>query len=87
MFNRLENAAMRTTHWIDRSRRQIDRYDHHGQCMTGSGSARFCLCKTSEQAEKIVSDLRTIGGMRAYYAQSWQSSEIEEQLKEIRNEL
>ena len=87
MFNRLENAAMRTTNWIDRSRRQIDRYDHHGQCMTGSGSARFCLCKTSEQAEKIVSELRTIGGMRAYYAQSWQSSEIEEQLKEIRNEL
>jgi len=87
MFNRLENAAMRTTDWIDRSRRQIDRYDHHGQCMTGSGSARFCLCETSEQAEKIVRELRTIGGMRAYYAQSWQSSEIEEQLKEIRNEL
>ena len=87
MFNRLENAAMRTTNWIDRSRRQIDRYDHHGQCMTGSGSARFCLCTTSEQAEKIVSELRTIGGMRAYYAQSWKSAEIEEQLKEIRNEL
>ena len=86
MFNRLESAATRTTDWIGRSRRWIDRYDHRGQCMSGSGSARFCLCRTREQAEKIVSELRTNGGMRAYYAQSWQSSGIEEQIKGIRNE-
>ncbi len=86
MFNRLEVAARRTTEWIDRSRMWMDRYDHHGQCMSGSGSARFCLCTTRDQAEKIVSELRTNGGMRAFYAQSWQSSGVEEQVNRIRNE-
>ncbi len=86
VFNRLETAAMRCTDWIDRSRKRIDRYDHRGQCMSGSGSARFCLCSTREQAEKIVSELQTNGGVRAYYAQSWQSSGIDEQVKRIRNE-
>ena len=86
VFNRLESAAMLTTEWIDKSRKWIDRYDHHGQCMTGSGSARFCLCATREQAEKIVGELRTNGGMRAFYAHTWQSSGIEEQLLRIRNE-
>ncbi len=86
VFNRLEAAAMRTTEWIERSRMWIDRYDHHGQCMTGSGSARFCLCATRDQAEKIVSELRTNGGMRAFYAQTWQSLGVEEQVRRIRNE-
>ena len=86
MFNRLESAAIRTTDWIERSRRWIDLYDHRGQCMSGSGSARFCLCTTREQAEKIVNDLRTNGRMRAFYAQSWQSSGIKEQYTGIRNE-
>ena len=87
VFNRLENAAMGTTEWISRSRKRIDRYDHHGQCMSGSGSARFCLCATSEQAEKIVSELRTDGGMRAYYAHTWQSLGVEEQVKRIRKRI
>lgn len=86
VFNRLEKAAMRTTDWIGRTRKRIDRYNHRGQCMTGSGSARFCLCTTRDQAEKIASELRTNGGMRAYYAQSWQSSGIEEQINRVRNE-
>ena len=86
VFNRLETAAMRCTDWIDRSRKRIDRYDHRGQCMSGSGSARFCLCSTREQAEKIVSELQTNRGLRAYYAQSWQSLGIDEQVKRIRNE-
>jgi 4-diphosphocytidyl-2-C-methyl-D-erythritol kinase len=86
VFNRLETAAMRCTDWIDRSRKRIDRYDHRGQCMSGSGSARFCLCSTREQAEKIVCELQTNRGVRAYYAQSWQSSGIDEQVQRIRNE-
>ena len=86
VFNRLETAAMRCTDWIDRSRKRIDRYDHRGQCMSGSGSARFCLCSTREQAEKIVSELQTNRGLRAYYAQSWQSLGLDEQVKRIRNE-
>jgi 4-diphosphocytidyl-2-C-methyl-D-erythritol kinase len=86
VFNRLETPAMTTTEWVGRSRRWIDRYHHHGQSMSGSGSARFCLCATRDQAEKIVTELRTNGGMRAFYAQSWQSSGVEEQIRRIRNE-
>jgi len=86
MFNRLEEPAMQITDWIDMSRKRIDRYDHHGQCLSGSGSARFCLCSSREQAENIVNELHLNGGMRAYYAPSWQSSGIEEQYNRIRNE-
>ncbi len=86
VFNRLETAAMRCTDWIDSSRKRFDRYDHRGQCMSGSGSARFCLCSSREQAEKIVSELHINRGVRAYYAQSWQSSGIDEQVRRIRNE-
>jgi 4-diphosphocytidyl-2-C-methyl-D-erythritol kinase len=86
IFNRLEESAKQITDWIDRSRKRIDRYDHHGQCLSGSGSARFCLCSSREQAENIVNELQTNGGMRAYYAQSWQSLGIEVQYNRIRNE-
>ena len=86
VFNRLEEPAIQITDWIDRSRKRIDRYNHHGQCLSGSGSARFCLCGSREQAENIVNELQLRGGMRAYYAQSWQSSGIEEQYYRIRNE-
>lgn len=85
LTNRLEQAAEGTTDWIDRSRKQINRYDHHGQCLSGSGSARFCLCTTREQAEKVASEIRLQGEMRAYCVQSWQSPSIEEQLIRIRN--
>jgi 4-diphosphocytidyl-2-C-methyl-D-erythritol kinase len=85
LTNRLEQAAAGTTFWIDRSRMQLNRYDHHGQCLSGSGSARFCLCTTREQAEKIASEIRLQGEMRAYCVQSWQSPSIEEQIIRIRN--
>ena len=84
-FNQLEGAAMRTSEWVGRSIRWIDRYDHHGQCMSGSGSARFCLCATREEAEKIVRDVLTQGEMRAYCAPSWQAPGINEQIARIRN--
>ena len=86
IFNRLEEPAKQITDWIDRSRMQIDRYDHRGQCLSGSGSARFCLCGSREQAENIVNELRSNGGMRAYYAPSWQSLGIAEQYNRVRNE-
>lgn len=85
LFNRLEEAANRTTNWIERSRRQIDRYDHHGQCLSGSGSARFCLCGTQAEAEKIAREIQAQGEIRAYCATSWQSPGIEEQIARLRN--
>ena len=85
VMNRLEQAAARTTEWIDRSSKRINRYHHLGQCLSGSGSARFCLCASHEQAERITSEIRLQGEMRAYCVQSWQSPGIEEQLQRIRN--
>jgi 4-diphosphocytidyl-2-C-methyl-D-erythritol kinase len=85
VMNRLEPAAAKTNAWIGRSSRRIDRYDHHGQCLSGSGSARFCLCESQEQAEKIATEIGLEGEMRAYWAQSWQSPGIEDQIMGIRN--
>lgn len=84
LLNRLESAAERTNKWIATGRNWIDRYDHLGQCMSGSGSARFCLCTGALQAEKIATDIRSKGGMRAYCVESWQSPGIEEQIRGIR---
>ncbi|MFY7876452.1 MAG: 4-(cytidine 5'-diphospho)-2-C-methyl-D-erythritol kinase [Pirellula sp.] len=81
LFNRLEEPAMRTTEWILSSRRQLDRYNHHGQSLSGSGSARFCLCESTEQAEKIAREIQQQGLMRAFSASSWQSPGMDEQAK------
>ncbi|MEQ1827256.1 MAG: 4-(cytidine 5'-diphospho)-2-C-methyl-D-erythritol kinase [Pirellula sp.] len=83
--NGLETAAAATNIWIDRSRSWIDRYDHHGQSLSGSGSARFCLCESHEQAEKIATEISLHGDMRAFCLQSWQSPGIAEQINGIRD--
>ena len=83
LFNRLEDPAMRTTEWILSSRRQLDRYNHHGQSLSGSGSARFCLCESAEQAEKIAREIQQQGEMRAFSTSSWQSPGMAEQAKNI----
>ena len=83
LFNRLEMPAMRTTEWILCSRKQLDRYNHHGQSLSGSGSARFCLCESTEQAEKIAREIQQKGEMRAFSTSSWQSPGIDEQAKNI----
>ena len=70
MFNDLESPASQVTEFIERSRNWIDRYDHLGQCMSGSGSARFCLCDSHEQAEKIANGVR-LNGARAYVVRPW----------------
>jgi 4-diphosphocytidyl-2-C-methyl-D-erythritol kinase len=85
LFNRLEAPAMCATEWIDGATRRLNRYSHRGQCLSGSGSARFCLCSSHEEAEKIASELMSQGEMRAYCAQSWHAPGIEEQIARIRN--
>jgi 4-diphosphocytidyl-2-C-methyl-D-erythritol kinase len=82
--NDLEAPAEQVTEWILRARRWIDRYDHHGQVMSGSGSARFCLCKSHEQAEKIKTEIQRESSVRAYAVQLWQQQSLEQQLLSIR---
>jgi 4-diphosphocytidyl-2-C-methyl-D-erythritol kinase len=79
MFNDLESPACEVTDYIERSRNWIDRYDHLGQCMSGSGSARFCLCDSHEQAEKIANGIRS-NGARAYVVRPWIQPSLQSQL-------
>ena len=85
LFNRLEVPATSATDWVSGATRRLNRYNHRGQSLSGSGSARFCLCSSHEEAEKIASELMSQGEMRAYCAQSWQSPGIDEQIARIRN--
>jgi 4-diphosphocytidyl-2-C-methyl-D-erythritol kinase len=79
MFNDLESPASQVTALIERSRNWIDRYDHLGQCMSGSGSARFCLCDSHEQAEKIANGVR-LNGARAYVVRPWIQPSLQSQI-------
>ncbi len=84
LYNRLEPAAALCTDWIARSASRFDRYNPLGRCLTGSGSARFCLCSTREQAETIASGLRSFGDFRVYSASTWFSPSIEIQADRLR---
>jgi 4-diphosphocytidyl-2-C-methyl-D-erythritol kinase len=78
MFNDLESPASQVNPYIDRSRNWIDRYDHLGQCMSGSGSARFCLCSSYDQAEKIANGVR-LNEARAYVVRPWIQPSLQSQ--------
>ncbi|MFN7451123.1 MAG: 4-(cytidine 5'-diphospho)-2-C-methyl-D-erythritol kinase [Pirellula sp.] len=84
LHNDLEAPAEQVTEWILRARKWIDRYDHHGQAMSGSGSARFCLCRSHEQAETINTEIQRESSVRAYAVQLWQQPSLEQQLLSIR---
>jgi 4-diphosphocytidyl-2-C-methyl-D-erythritol kinase len=84
LHNDLEAPAEQVTEWILRARKWIDRYDHHGQAMSGSGSARFCLCRSHEQAESIKTEIQRESSVRAYAVQLWQQPSLEQQLLSIR---
>ncbi|XZE37048.1 4-(cytidine 5'-diphospho)-2-C-methyl-D-erythritol kinase [Pirellulaceae bacterium SH501] len=71
LYNALEYPAEQVTDWISRAGRWIDRYDQFGQALSGSGSARFCLCRSGEQAERVVRELKSQGTVRAYAVRPW----------------
>ena len=79
LYNRLDVAAVQTTQWVQRTAQRIDRFHPHGQCLSGSGSARFCLLSDRAQAEMIASQLRHEGDFRAYPFTAWTSPSILEQ--------
>ncbi len=84
VFNALEIPASEVTEWISRAGRWIDRYDHFGQALSGSGSSRFCLCKGIEQAERIAAELQSQNEVRVYAARPWSSQDLRKQLRGIR---
>jgi len=80
LYNRLDEAARQTTQWVERTAQRIDRYNPHGQCLSGSGSARFCLLTDRRQAETIATQLQREGNFRAYPFSAWASPSISDQI-------
>ena len=83
LYNRLETAASQTTAWIERTSRRIDRCDLLGQCLCGSGSARFALCSDRAQAEAMALELQREGELRAYPFSAWTSPALDKQVSII----
>ena len=83
LYNCLERPAAMSNEWIERTASRFDRYNPLGHCLSGSGSARFCLCRTHEEAEKIASELRSFRDMRVYTASTWLSPSIPAQTERL----
>jgi 4-diphosphocytidyl-2-C-methyl-D-erythritol kinase len=84
LYNRLDAAAAACTKWVEQSARRIDRFDPLGQCLSGSGSARFCLLADRSQAQVLATELGLEGNFRAYPFSGWTSPSIGQQITAIR---
>lgn len=59
LHNRLEEAAVKISPWIDRVREAMEELGCQVHQMTGSGSGYFGLCRHMEEANRLASRLRT----------------------------
>lgn len=59
LYNRLEEAATKCSHWIYRLRREFQNVDSLGHGMTGSGTSYFGLCRSARHARRIAVQLRS----------------------------
>lgn len=83
LYNRLDLVARECNPWIDRTARWFDRYKPLGQCLSGSGSARFCLCSDRQEAEKIGRELASFNEFRVQVASAWHAPSIQEQARQL----
>ena len=83
LYNRLDLVAQQCNPWIDRTAKWFDRYKPLGQCLSGSGSARFCLCSDRQEAEKIGRELALLNESRVFVASTWRTPSIQEQTKQL----
>ena len=83
LYNALESAAKRTSDWVQRTSYQLEQHQPVGHCLTGSGSARFCLCSGQAQAETLSEILRKEGDLRVYTFRTWNTPSISQQWSEM----
>jgi len=79
--NRLEEAASQVTPWIGRLRDYMDESSAWIHQLSGSGSARFALCRDEEEAVRLAQRLTTFGIPRVHVWQSSMTPSIEGQTR------
>lgn len=83
LFNALQPPATELTEWIAKQLRYFAELGKPHAMMTGSGSACFALESDPAQAELLAQKMIQLGLPRAYVAQAWYATPIEQQLDRI----
>jgi 4-diphosphocytidyl-2-C-methyl-D-erythritol kinase len=81
LWNRLELAALKVTPWIGKVADWMDGLDVEAHLLSGSGSARFAICKDIEQATALAENLKKLGLPRVYVWHSFTGPSIEAQVE------
>ena len=79
--NRLEEAASQVTPWIGRLRNYMDESSAWIHQLSGSGSARFALCRDEPEAVRLAQRLKNFGIPRVHVWQSSMTPSIEVQTR------
>lgn len=80
LCNRLEEAASLVTPWVERLRTWMNHSSAWCHQLSGSGSARFAVCRNAEEAKQLANDLIALGLQRVHTWQSCITPAIEVQL-------
>ena len=81
VFNRLEEAASQVTPWVSQLHNWMESSSAWCHQLSGSGSARFALCRDEQQAVQLAENLRAFGLPRVHVWQSCMTPAIEAQTR------
>lgn len=81
VFNRLEEAASQVTPWVGQLRDWMEKSSAWTHQLSGSGSARFALCRNETEANQLAKDLQACGLPRVHVWQSCMTPAIEAQTR------
>lgn len=81
VFNRLEEAASHVTPWVGQLRDWMEESSAWSHLLSGSGSARFALCRNETEAAQLAQYLQACGLPRVHVWQSCMTPAIEAQTR------
>jgi 4-diphosphocytidyl-2-C-methyl-D-erythritol kinase len=81
VFNRLEEAASHVTPWVGQLRDWMEESSAWSHLLSGSGSARFALCRNETEAAQLARHLQACGLPRVHVWQSCMTPAIEAQTR------
>lgn len=79
--NRLEEAASQVTPWVSRLRNWMEESSAWVHQLSGSGSARFAICRDEAEAIQLAQSLQACGLSRVHVWQSCMTPAIEAQTR------